>query len=159
MKAAEAARPKPENKQPLLDLEKADLEKAIKEELAAAARQEEEAVAAQAKTPKPEPVAETPWSGHYFTDPETRFEMTVPNLVISESGEISGNGEDEVGKFNFKGQVQIEGEFTFELVKDYEAFPSPVYYFGNCNEELTELNGSWGYASGEAQGDFKLAKN
>jgi len=66
--------------------------------------------------------------------------MHLKKFKVKKNGKISGKGDDAIGKFKFKGYWE---DSSFEAEKYYDSHT--IYYWGKVDDELTELDGSWGF--------------
>lgn len=72
----------------------------------------------------------------------------------SPNGPIEGEGSDEVGDFEFRGNFNGEGnKVRFE--KRYIGKHS-IYYEGDVTMEPASIEGSWGFEPGSHDGTFKI---
>jgi len=72
--------------------------------------------------------------------------MHLNKFKVKKNGKISGKGDDAVGKFKFKGNWESS---SFEAKKHYSFDDHTIYYWGKVDDDLTELDGWWGFQKEE----------
>lgn len=75
-----------------------------------------------------------------------------------EGGNISGNGQDQVGIYHVAGRIMIQDQHKFSFYKAYENRLT-YYYQGHFAQGYTKMEGHWGQSEGERDGVFELQRD
>ena len=71
-------------------------------------------------------------------------------------GKIEGRGEDEVGKFDFKGSFN-NNTSDCRIHKQYLG-KHEIFYQGQLNQQTGQVIGSWGFKAGGNDGGFRMRR-
>ena len=71
-------------------------------------------------------------------------------------GLILGSGEDDVGKFEFKGSFSPDAP-DCRIHKQYIG-KHEIFYKGTLNQQTGHIDGNWGFKAGESNGGFRMKR-
>ena len=97
------------------------------------------------------------WQG-YYEQFGTQHPVNFKNFKANPSpgGPIQGDGQDEVGTFNFNGTFNNNATKVRFVKQYYGQANHAIYYEGDVNPNPPTISGIWGFNQGGQDGKFKI---